>query len=181
MPKLSADFKENVKHLSADNLYSIVINYAKKSKDFYDYINLNYLNDENAKREFFEETKKKALIALMSSSRGNLYRQIASSVGKAIKHVNYYKELTKDKKGEADLLNIILKEVFDDYSQHLGTCFTVFDSKLASTVNRLINLVNKKLHEDYKIDYEDDINRYLGILHEKSNHLDFVYSMPEKI
>ncbi|MDY6800605.1 MAG: hypothetical protein SVU94_05210 [Bacteroidota bacterium] len=117
----------------------------------------------------------------MSSYSGNLYRQIASSVGKAIKHVNYYKELTKDKKGEADLLNIILKEVFDDYSQHLGTCFTVFDSKLASTVNRLINLVNKKLHEDYKIEYEDDINRYLGILHEKSNHLDFVYSMPDKI
>ncbi|MDY6800604.1 MAG: hypothetical protein SVU94_05205 [Bacteroidota bacterium] len=59
MPKLSTDFKENVKHFNSDNLYSIVINYAKKSKDFYYYITLNYLNDENAKREFFEETKKR--------------------------------------------------------------------------------------------------------------------------
>lgn len=139
------------------------------------------MNDEDAKSEFFEETKENVICALMSPSRGNLHRQIASCIDKSIKHINNYRDLTKDKKGEADLLNYLLTEIFNDYSQNLGTCFTVFDSKLARTVNRLFNLVNKNLHEDYKLEFEDDINRYLSVLHIKSNHLDFVYSMPEKI
>ncbi|NJO88765.1 MAG: hypothetical protein HC831_07225 [Chloroflexia bacterium] len=40
---------------------------------------------------------------------------------------------------------------------------------------------SKELHPDYKIEYQDKINKYLEILHQKSNHLNFIYDLPKKI
>ncbi|WP_372948240.1 hypothetical protein [Mariniphaga sp.] len=79
------------------------------------------------------------------------------------------------------MLNSILTFVFERFTDDLGTCWTVFDSKLAVTTNRLYNLVTKKLHEDYWIEYREDVNRYLDILHSRSNHLDYIYNMPKSI
>ena len=137
--------------------------------------------DNEAKLDLFEKTKENVLASLIFHPRGIIQRQIASCMNTAIKHINYYAKIAKDKKGEADLLHILLIEVFSEYSEYLNTCFTVFDSKLALTTNRLYNKVTKHLHEDYLMEFKDDINHFLSILHAKSNHLDFVYSMPQKV
>jgi hypothetical protein len=89
--------------------------------------------------------------------------------------------VTKNKNKEADLLRNLLDKVFENYADELGTCRTVFDSKLTVTTNRLYNLAAKKMHEDYRIEYSDSLNRYLEILHAKSNHLDYIYKMPKSI
>lgn len=78
------------------------------------------------------------------------------------------------------LLNL-LKEVFSKYSGMLGTCWTIFDSKLAITTNCLYNLVTKKLHEDYLVEYAEPLDRFLDILHSRSNHLDYIYYMPKSL
>lgn len=62
-----------------------------------------------------------------------------------------------------------------------GTCFTQYDTKVAMIVKRLITIVTKKLHPDYKVEYEDKINEYLQILHRTSNHIDPVYHLPKAI
>ena len=79
------------------------------------------------------------------------------------------------------MLNILLDDVFEEYTDDLGTCWTVLDSKLGVTTKRLLNLVTNKLHEDYLMDFRDDLNRYLKILHTHSNHIDLVFALPEKI
>jgi hypothetical protein len=93
---------------------------------------------------------------------------------------NAMPRLSKENK-EADLLRNLLDDVFENYTDELGTCWTAFDSKLAVTTNRLYNLVTKKLHEDYRIEYRESLNRYLEILHSRSNYLDYVYKMPKSM
>ncbi len=82
---------------------------------------------------------------------------------------------------EADLLMYVLNEPFSLPDGSFGTCFTQFDAKVAQIVKRLITLVTKKLHEDYKIEYDAKINSYLKILHNRSGHINLVYNMPRGI
>ena len=69
-----------------------------------------------------------------------------------------------------------------------------FIEKLGTDINRMkkegiLNRIGpdkggywkKTQIEDYLIEFKDDINRFLLILHQKSNHLNIVYSMPEKL
>lgn len=181
MPVITEGFKQALANLPPSELHKIIIKFARKNREFYDYINLEYLVKKEAETDLFEETKEAVFSALYSNYRGNLQKQLKSGIDKAVKHINYFAKVTKNKKLEADLLLMMLDYIFDNFSQHLGTCFTVFDSRLAITTNRLYNLVTKKLHEDYIIEYEDDINRFLEILHSRSNHLDYVFSMPKKV
>jgi hypothetical protein len=62
-----------------------------------------------------------------------------------------------------------------------GTCFTQYDTKVAMIVKRLLNIVTKKMHEDYRIEYEETINEYLQILHRTSSHIDTIYNLPKAI
>ncbi len=89
--------------------------------------------------------------------------------------------ISNNKKMEADLLLYILNEVFSLPADFFGTCFTKFDSKVAQIVKRLITIVTKKLHEDYKVDYKESINNYLQLLHKRSHHINLVYKLPKEI
>ena len=145
-------------------------------------INIHYVSGKQAEKEIFEEAKDKALGELyFVDDRGILQKNLAKAITKAIKHINHYVKVTKNKVREAELLLSLLDEIFENYSNELGTCWTVYDSKLAATTNRFYNLVTKKLHEDYLIEYKEPLNDFLKTLHAKSNHLDFVYYMPNTI
>jgi len=182
MPRLSKEFKQAIQEIPVVELQKLVVTAASKSQEIYDWINIQYVNGKDAETELFRETNEKALGEIyLFNDRGILQKNLASAIGKAVKHINYYEKITGNSNGEAELLLNLLKEVFRDYSGKLGTCWTVFDSKLAVTTNRLYNLVTKKLHEDYRIEYEEPLNRFLEILHSKSNHLDYVYNMPKSV
>jgi hypothetical protein len=64
----------------------------------------------------------------------------------------------------------VLEFVFSHSEKLFGTCFTAYDYKVGLLVKRLINLVETKMHPDYKIEYAKKINCYLAILHRRSTH-----------
>jgi len=182
MPRLSKDFKKSISEIPVDELQKLVIQAASKSQEIYDWINIRYVDGEKAKKQLFKETKDKAFGAVYAySHRGVIQKSLAKAIGNALKHINYYVKVTNDFVGEAELLNSILQFVFERFADELGTCWTAFDSKLAVTTNRLYNLVAKKLHEDYRIEYLEYLNRYLKILHSESNHIDYIYNLPKSI
>ncbi len=182
MPVLSKEFKLGVQKMPTKDLQKMVIKLARGNKEVYDILNIAYLGNEEAHQDFFKDTKAKVQFNLYNLSiRGPIEKSIASSMGKAVKEINYYVKITGNKTNEADLLNFLLKEVFTEFADHLGTCWTIFDSKLGLTTKRLLNLISKKLHEDYMLDYKDDINGYLRILHRRSNHIDLIYGLPDNI
>jgi hypothetical protein len=71
--------------------------------------------------------------------------------------------------------------IFAHFSNEFGTCWTVFDFRVAQDVSKLITIVTKKIHEDYRMDFEDKINGYIKRLKAVASHLDVIYNLPDKI
>lgn len=180
MPRLTEEFKSAVQKLPVEDLQTAVISYARKDQTFFDFLNLQYLGNLEAAEALFEETMDFIRDTIFFPvGRGVIQKQLKSSMDKCIKQINHYATVSKNKKNEADLLLFLVETVFHHYSDELGTCFTTFDSKLALTTNRLYNLITKKLHPDYFAEYEDQLNKFLQLLHRHSNHIDYVYNMPK--
>ena len=168
MPGLSKDFKQAIAEIPVRDLRKLVMQAAAKHREFYDIINIQYVSGDQAEKEIFEEIKDKALAELcFVEDRGVLQKNLVKAISKAVKHINHYVKVTRNKAGEAELLLSLLDEIFKNYSNELGTCWTAYDSKLAVTTNRLYNLVTKKLHEDYTIEYMEPLNNFLKTLHHR--------------
>jgi hypothetical protein len=182
MPRLSKQFKEAIRQIPVDELQKLVIELAGKHKEIYDIINVRFVEREDAGDELFETTKENIEMEMvLLRGRGPVQKSIASSMAHCIKLINHFAKVTKNKQREADLLQVLLQKTFDLYEDELGTCWTVFDSKLAITTKRFHTLVTKNLHEDLLFDYRDILNRFLSLLHKNCNHLDFVFDMPEEV
>jgi hypothetical protein len=182
MPRLSKEFKQAIQEIPVEELQKLVMQFASKNPEIYDFINLQYVNGTDAEDELFEETKEKVSDEILfPGERGILQKNLAKGIAKSVEYINHFAKVTKNDKREAELLLSLLDDVFENYSAKLGTCWTVLDSKLAITTNRLYNLVTKKLHEDYRIEFAEPMNRFLEILQAKSNHLDYVYDMPKSM
>jgi hypothetical protein len=179
MPKVSKEFRQAIEELPLADLQKLVIELARKNKEAYYYINLKHISTDESEQELFEEYRDKVVEETWGvHNRGNVQKNLAAAIGRAVKHINYFEKVTKNNKLVADLLLELLEEVFKEFSIELGTCFTAFDSKLATTTNRLYNLVTKKLHPDYMVEYREPMNKFLKILHQSCKHLDYVYGMP---
>jgi hypothetical protein len=98
-----------------------------------------------------------------------------------VKRVNEFTKVSKNKIQEVDLLMYLLKKSFSDYNLCFGTYSTAFDYKVFLILKRAINIVVKKIHEDYLLNYQDSLNLYLKNIHKKSNHLDSIYDLPAEI
>lgn len=180
MPRLTAEEKKQIKSLEIKELQNIVTKIASKEKVVYDYLKINYLDKDSGEEELFQSTKEELEDISWKNFKGRSAQlRNAKSLAASIKRINEFTKVSSNKVMEADLLIYVLKIHYTD--ELLGTCFTQFDSKVASIVKRLLNVVTKKLHEDYRIEYADTINHYLAILHKNSNHLDTVFNMPDSI
>ena len=91
MPILSKEFKLGVQNIPVNELQKLVLKIAKGNKEVYDLINLGYLQKEEARQDLFEKTKVKIQFHLFNtSSKGPIQKSLATSIGKAVKEINYY-------------------------------------------------------------------------------------------
>ncbi len=182
MPKLDGDFKKQIKSLSKSTLEDIVMRFASKNKEIHDFLIVNYFNTRFGEEDLFNEAKDDIQVLFTKKYKGfSEELQLANLIEACAKRINEFDRLCKKKNLCADLLMVVLDEVFGYSTNLFGTCFTKYDYKAALLLKKLITLVTTKLHPDYKIDYEGKINRYLEVLHRTSNHIDFIYAMPASI
>lgn len=182
MPKLDKEIKEKIKKLRCKDLQNIVIALISKEKYVYDYVLLNFLDKENGEQDLFKSTKSEIEIITKKKQRGvSVQLQQANMLIECIKHVNKFAAVSKNKVLEAKLLLFILEFQFKQTSEMFGTCFTKYDTRVAMILKRLIIVITKNLHEDYKIEFENKVNEYLKFLHRTSNHIDSVYNLPKEI
>jgi len=182
MPKLNADTRDRIKNLDNKSLQDIVIKMATRDKMVYDYVMVNYLDKEFGEEVLFEETKADLQKLFYKQYKGfSDQLRVANMLSACIKRINEFTKVSNNKVLEVELLIFVLDYPFSLPEDFFGTAFTKFDTKVATTVKRLINLVTKKLHEDYRLDYKEKINNYLEVLHKKSKHNDTVYNLPQKI
>lgn len=176
MPRLTPELKNVISSLTLEEIQKLIFRFARSNKDVYDFLVYEYVNNNN-NTELFEKAKEKIGFILLGLSGRIIQKQLAKAIGKSIQEINRFAKITKDKKLEADLLMFLLKIVFKNYGDCFGTCWTVFDSKVGITTNRLLNLVTKKLHYDYQIEYREDINGFIKRLRETSGHIDTIFNM----
>lgn len=182
MPRLDKETKERIKELGLDELQEIVLKSASKEKSVYEYVFANYLDTEFGEKELFETAK--ADLELIFEKRYKGYAEelkLANILAACVKRLNEFTKISKNKTYEADLIVYILEVPFSLNKELFGTCFTQYDTKVAMLVKRLITVVTKKLHEDYRIEYEATINDYLKRLHQTSRHVNTVYNMPRTL
>jgi hypothetical protein len=92
-----------------------------------------------------------------------------------IKKINRFKKVVKNDLGEARCLNLLLSLVYldilknDDYSTWAYKNINLIFKKVAA----LIKIVNK-VHPDYKIEFEDDIEAYLLQIKKSANSYPFL-------
>lgn len=181
MAKYSAEIKEQVNALSKNELVDIVLKLAAK-KENYDFLLVNYFDKLSGEKDLFEEAKADIDRLCRKGYKGfSEQLQMANMLSACVKRINDFTKISKNKKLEADLILYVLEIPFTYSANMLGTCFTQYDYKVGLLVKRLISLVTKKLHFDYKIDYQDKINQFLVILHCKSDHIDSIYNLPKMI
>ena len=165
MPRISKETRDQIRQIDGDELAKIVIHLASKDESAYDYILLNYLDPENGKEELFEEAKLDIDEFFEHNYRGRaLQIKVANMLTDCNKRIKTFASVSKDKAMEADLMIYVLDDIFLLGEGEFGTCWTKFDHKVAMMVKRLITIVEKKLHEDLKIEYREPINGYLRIL-----------------
>ncbi len=182
MPRINPEFKEQIKSLTTAELQKIVLKLAAKDKFIYDFILVNYLDKDSGKRELYDEAVNDLNILFASGYRGFVkHIQMANMLRACTKRIDQFCKVSNDKKLEAELLMHVLKVPFSLPVEFFGSCFTQFDAMVAQLVRRLITIVTKKLHEDYKIEYDEKINQYLQILHARSRHINLVFNMPKEI
>lgn len=176
MPRLTPELKNVITSLTSEEMQKIILRFAKSNQEVYDTLVYEYLNNNN-NTELFEKVKEEIEFTLIYLSGRTIQKQLAKAISKSIQKVNRFAKITKDKKLEADLLVFLLNIVFNKYDDCFGTCWTVFDSKVGITTKRLVNLVNKKLHCDYRIEYREDINNFIRKLKKTSSHIDTIFNM----
>lgn len=182
MPRLDKTTKEQIKALDVATLREIVTKLASKEKMVYDFVLANYLDKETGETDLFNAAKADLDYLFWKGYKGfSEQLRMANMLSACIKRVNEFTKVSGNKIHEAELLMYVLEVPFSMPENSLGTCFTQFDYKVGLLVKRLITLVTKKLHEDFRLDYAEKLNEYLRRLHQTSDHIDMICLLPEKI
>jgi hypothetical protein len=181
MPSRRTEIKEQLSALPKNELVGIIVKLAAKKAN-YDFLLANYLDKESGEKDLYEEARRDLDSLFIKRYKGFSERlRLANMLSACVKRINEFTGVSKNKKLEADLLLYVLEVPFSLSTNMFGTCFTQYDYRVSLLVRRLINLVVKKLHPDYLIEYKDKLNGYLTILHRTSDFNDFIYNLPQKI
>ena len=182
MPKLSEEFKSEIKVLSREDLEKIVIRFAQKYAEMHDYILINHIDKSKGEREVFSDAQSDLDVLMSKSYKGFSFQlQMANKITACVKRINEFDKVCKSKHLVADLCIYVLDSIFSLPENTFGSCFTNFDYKASLLTQKLITLVQKKLHPDYMANYRNNINTYLSILHSRASFHDFVYKMPKEV
>jgi len=182
MKKTIEDIKDVVLNMPAKEKNKLLLQLLRKSPETIQKIYYQKVSEEDEVKTLIENLKEEItdLLSWEYSKGGNEYKNMAKGIAKASKEIGRYKSVLNPEQ-ETEINMHLLDIIFTDLSVNLGTCWTVFDHKVTQTLSKTINLVTKKIHEDYRVEFEGQLNTYLKRLKAASSHLDYVYILPDRI
>ena len=166
-----AILKEQLSHLPHHELIEMLLKLSGKRYN-YEYLLVNFLDPIGGEQTLFEEAKEDIMTLQQKDFKGRtLQPQLTKKIKACAKRIDEFCVETKSKKLEADLLDLVLRIQFEKYLDAFGENYSGYDYRVGLMLKRLINIVTKKLHPDYYVDYEDSINEYLNCLHKSSDRI----------
>lgn len=174
MPVPSTDFKKAIKQLSDKEKEAVILKAVRRDAELYELLSYELLPEVSLEQVVAETSER--IYDLMHNTTGrNFSKGISRSLRKSIKEIARFKRITKDAKGEIDLHIYLLKLIFDNFSGQFESQYKSFFVTTARLVVRTMQLIRKKLHPDYHLEYQADLDGFLAHLHarSKSKHLSF--------
>ena len=182
MAKIEQYILETLDRLTKEDLKKLVIKTIQKDKYWHDYFLTNYADQESGEKDLLERAKKDIDILLRKNYRGpSDEMKLANMLVACNKRVADFEKLCRKKQLVIDLILYVLREPFSMPPDMYGTCFTAFNHKVYLLLKKAITIYQTKIHEDLKLDYQEKLNHYLGFMHKHSNHLDYIYLMPQTV
>jgi hypothetical protein len=182
MPKLTSDFKKQIKTLDFKDLEMIALKCASRDRFCYEYILVNFLNPEYGEQDLFEKYKLELDALSQKTFAGRTESKRLSKLLKASNQlVKQFKLVVKKANLEVELYLHLLEIQFEMLPQSISVRYQVYDNAIARTLKKVIDLVKEKLHEDYLLEYEGKINGYLLTLHRVAPYNTHVKELPKKL
>lgn len=182
MAKVSDIITSQISNLSKKDLEKLLLKAAGRDKGFHDYLLVNYFDKEYGEKDLFEQAKEDLDVLFSKKYKGFAEElRMAEMLKACTKRIVAFSKVCKNKNLEADLIMYVLEAPFSLPADMFKTCFTAYNYKVVLLLKRVINLLDKKMHEDYKIQYQSKIDSYLKILHSTCSYLDYVNDLPVKM
>lgn len=181
MSRNKAILREQLSQLSKKDLVGMLVKLAAKRYN-YEYLLVNFLDTEGGERTLFDEAKEDIILLHNKEYKGRTLAHRSSKRFVACnKRIAEFTVETKNKKLEADLILFVLSLQFAEHPAAFGAKAGGYDYKVGLMLKRLINIVTKKIHPDYLVDYQDMINKYLADIHWSSDRIKTVEDLPLSI
>lgn len=182
MAKIDELIKQTVTLLSKKELEKLVIRAAQKHEQFHDYLLVNYADKEFGEEDLFEKAKADLEILFRKRYKGfSEELQLANMLAACLKRTSEFGKVCRNSELELRLIMEVLSIPFTLNSNMFCTCFTAYNHKVYILLRKAVTIFQKKLHEDFRLEYEARLNEYLSIMHRTSGHLNYIFNLPDKI
>ncbi|RNI25696.1 hypothetical protein [Rufibacter latericius] len=177
MPVPSADFKQALKRLSEKEKEALVLRLIRKDAEAYDTLAFELL-DEVTLETLFERSSETIHEILFTVSGRSLSKALNRGLKKATQEIARYQRITKDRKGEVELHLYLLNLIFDNFTGQFESIYKGFYVATARLVLRTMTLIQKHLHEDYHLEYQEQLNTFLTDLNGRSKRRQLPFNLP---
>jgi hypothetical protein len=177
MPVPSADFKQALKQLSEKEKEALILRLVRKDAEAYDALSFELLEDVTLETLFARSSEVIHDILFTVSGR-SLSKALGRGLKKASQEIARYYRITKDRKGEVELHLYLLGLVFDNFTGQFESVYKGFYVSTARLVLRTMILIKKHLHEDYHLEYQNQLNAFLTDLNSRSKRRQLSFELP---
>lgn len=182
MEKMDASIKQAITRLSKKELEKLVLRAAQRHKEFHDYVWVTHADQEFGEAELFEKAKADLEILFRKRYKGfSEELQLANMLAACLKRINEFGRACRNSELELRLILFVLDIPFSLNTSLFCTCFTAYNQKVYLLLRKAVTVLQKKLHVDYRADYEPKLNEYLNIMHRTSGHLNYISNLPGKV
>jgi hypothetical protein len=182
MAKVDESIKKTVSQLSKKELEKLVLRAAQKHKEFHDYVLVNHADPAFGEADLFKKAKADLEVLFRKRHKGfSEELQLANMLAACFKRINEFGKVCRNAELELRLIMFVLDIPFSLSPNMFCTCFTAYNHKVYLLLRKAVSILQKKLHADYRVEYEAKLNEYLSIMHRTSKHLDYIYNLPEQV
>ncbi|WP_435356730.1 hypothetical protein [Emticicia sp. SJ17W-69] len=165
MPKVSKELEKAILSLPSKDKDKLLMKLVAKSELLIQQLTFQLLEDESDLKQKREEIKNSILKVskMYHDTAGWMMMDMRDLNGRITNHV----KVTKDKYGEVELTLFLLNTFFDNQITHLEHYTGKTDTISLYIAKRTEFVLNKlpKLHEDYYVEFERDMNKLLERVH----------------
>ncbi|QCR21077.1 hypothetical protein [Pontibacter sp. SGAir0037] len=171
MPAVSAALKKAIQQLSEKEKEAIILKAIRRDGELQDIVAFEL--EELTLEEAMEQTSDTIHALLINASGRSLSKALTKALRKAAKEIARFKRITKDAKGEVELHLYLLRLIFSNYTGQFDSYYKVFYTTTARLLLRTMQLIRKNLHEDYHLEYKDELDDFLSQIHSRNKPLSF--------